>query len=52
MQKCVKYCKNILKKKIEFFNKTQIKYEFLTINNIKIHVLLKNYNFFRESFFL
>ena len=25
-------------KKLEFFNKTQIKYEFLTIKNIKIHI--------------
>jgi len=36
-------------KKVEFFNKTQIKYEFLTIKNIKIHVLLKNSKFFRRD---
>jgi len=33
LQKYVKYCK-----KIEFFNKPQIKYEFLTVKNIKIHI--------------
>jgi len=31
VQKCVKYCKKIFQKKLEFFNKTQIKYEFLTV---------------------
>ena len=37
MQKSVKYSKKN-PKKIEFFNKTQIKYEFLTVKNIKIHI--------------
>ena len=32
MQKCVDIVKQIPKKKEEFFNKTKIKYEFLTIN--------------------
>jgi len=35
VQKYVKYCKKKFKKKIEFFKKTQIIYEFLTIKNIK-----------------
>jgi len=38
MQKCVKYSKKNSQKKLELFNKTQIKYEFLTVNNIKIHI--------------
>jgi len=38
MQKCVEYCKIFFQKKLEFFNKTQIKYEFLTVKNIKIHI--------------
>jgi len=50
VQKCVKYSKNNFQKKLEFFNKTQIKYEFLTLKHIKIHIkfmfLLKNSNFF------
>jgi len=36
--KCVEYCKKYSKKKLEFLKKTQIKYEFLTLKNIKIHV--------------
>lgn len=35
---CKIFKKKIPKKKIEFFNKTQIKYEFLTLKNIKIHI--------------
>jgi len=45
VQKCVKYSKKFPKKKEDFFNKTQIKYEFLTLKHIKIHIkyiLLKN----------
>jgi len=38
VQKYVEYCKTNSKKELEFFNKTQIKYEFLTVNNIKIHI--------------
>ena len=55
MQKCVKYSKNNSQKKYFFFNKTQIKYEFLTLKHIKIHVLLKHskfYFFFGERFLL
>jgi len=47
----IKYCKNYSQKKIEFFNKTWIKYEFLTTKNIKIHifhVLVKNSKLFWE----
>jgi len=36
MHKCVKYCKKF-QKKLEFFNKTQIIYEFLTVKNIKMY---------------
>ena len=49
MQKYVEYCKKSFKKKIEFFNKTKIKYEFLTAKNLKIHILLKNSNIFRRN---
>ena len=38
MQKCVEYCKKKFQNKLEFFNWTQVKYEFLTIKNIKIHI--------------
>jgi len=43
--------KNILKK-LEFFNKIQIKYKILTLKHIKIHVLLKNSKFFWERLLL
>jgi len=38
VQKYVEYCKKKFPKKLEFFNKTQIKFEFLTVKNIKIHI--------------
>jgi len=38
MQKYVKYSNKNSQQKLDFFNKTQITYEFLTINNIKIHI--------------
>jgi len=55
VQKCVEYCKKHCQKKLEFFKKTQIKYEFLTLENIKIHIKLmfssKNLIFFwRDSY--
>ena len=37
--------KKIPKKKLNFFNVTQIEYEFLNVKNIKIHILLKKFNF-------
>jgi len=38
MQKCVEYCKKYSQKKLEFFNKAQIKYEFLIVKNIEFHI--------------
>jgi len=35
MQKCVEYCKNNSPKKLEFFNETKIKYDFLTVKIYK-----------------
>jgi len=35
---CKIFLNNFPKKKLEFFNKTQIKYEFLTLKNTKIHI--------------
>ena len=51
MHKYVEYCKIFSEKNYKFFNKTQIKYAFLIVKNIKIHILLKNSNFFgRDSY--
>jgi len=51
--KRLEYWKKIQKKKLEFFNKTQIKYEFLTVKSIKIDILLKkNLFFWRDSYII
>ena len=52
MQKCIEYCKNHSKKKLDLFSKTLIKYEYYYQKKYKnsylIHFLVKNSIFFGE----